>query len=127
MRNIFLTIIVLGSFNVFAQQIPNRLVDPNTPLYVFEFDEKIDKALYKKIQGITMITDFEILINGKKISFHSILIDDNQNLRVNTTRIKLEEIIKNDNTDKQPRFYIYFKKENRYYLTDYLIFRTIRD
>ncbi|MBF4508748.1 hypothetical protein IRZ83_18905 [Flavobacterium sp. JLP] len=125
MKNIFLTIIVLTGLNVFAQQIPNRLVNPNTPVYVFEFNTKIDEAVYNKIQGITMITDFKILINKNKVLFHSLGSDEK--LFVNINRSELEEIIKNDSRDKQTYFYVFIKNENKYYAVDHIRFRNTRD
>ncbi|URM35220.1 hypothetical protein [Flavobacterium anhuiense] len=126
MKNVFLIATIFIGLNMFAQEIPNRLIDPNKPIYSFEFDEKIDKAIYNKIQGVTVITDFEIALNGKKVSFYSIGIDENEKLFVNTTRQELEEIIKNDNINKQPCFFIFFKKENKYYAVDYML-RSIND
>lgn len=128
MKNIFLIIIISLGLNAFAQKIPNRLEDSTRPIYVFAFDEKIDRATYKKVQGITMIIDFEIIINKKKVSFHSLrpLMDRNEKLQVNTTRSELEEIIKNDNITKQPYFYIFVKSESKYYSVDYIMFRTIQ-
>ncbi|WP_131725782.1 hypothetical protein [Flavobacterium sp. Root420] len=127
-KNIFLIIIISLGLNAFAQKKPNRLEDSTRPIYVFAFNEKIDRATYKKVQGITMITDFEIVINKKKVSFHSPrpLMDRNEKLQVNTTRSELEEIIKNDNINKQPYFYIFVKSENKYYSADYIMFRTIQ-
>lgn len=127
-KNIFLIIIISLGLNAFAQKNPNRLEDSTRPIYVFAFNEKIDRATYKKVQGITMITDFEIVINKKKVSFHSPrpLMDRNEKLQVNTTRSELEEIIKNDNINKQPYFYIFVKSENKYYSADYIMFRTIQ-
>lgn len=125
MKNILIIVTIFIGLNIFAQEIPNRLVDSNRPIYVFKFDEKTDKAIYNKIQGITVITDFEIVLNGKKISFYSIKMNENENLFVNTTRQELEEIIKKDNANKQPSFFIFFKKENKYYAVDHLV-RTIR-
>lgn len=129
MKDIFLIIIILSGLNAFAQKIPNRLENsPTRPIYVFAFNEKIDEATYKKVQGVTLITDFEMLINKKKVSFHSSLplIDRNEKLQVNTTRSELEEIIKNDNINKHPYFYIFVKSENKYYSADYIMFRTIQ-
>lgn len=128
MKNIFLIIIILLGLNAFAQKIPNRLENSTRPIYVFAFNEKIDEAIYKKVQGIEMITDFKIVINKNKISFHCArpLTDKNKKLQVNTTRNELEEIIKNDDINKQPYFYIFFKSENKYYSADYIMFRTIQ-
>jgi len=74
-----------------------------------------------------MITNFDIVINNKKVSFYSPrpLMERNEKLQVNTTRSELEEIIKNDNINKQPYFYIFVKSENKYYSADYMI-RTIQ-
>jgi hypothetical protein len=126
MKNILIIVTIFIGINIFAQEIPNRLVDSNRPIYVFKFDEKTDKAIYNKIQGITVITDFEILLNRKKISFHTIVIDETEKLFVNTTRPELEEIVKKDNINKQPCFFIFFKKENKYYAVDYML-RSIND
>lgn len=127
MKNIFLIIIISLGLNAFAQKNPNRLEDSIRPIYVFSFNEKIDSATYKNVQGIKMITNFEIVLNNKKVSFYSPrpLMERNE-LQVNTTRSELEEIIKNDNINKQPYFYIFVKSENKYYSADYIMFRTIR-
>jgi len=127
MKNIFLIIIILLGLNAFAQKNPNRLEDSTRPIYVFSFNEKIDSATYKNVQGIKMITNFDIVINNKKVSFYSPrpLMERNEKLQVNTTRSELEEIIKNDNINKQPYFYIFVKSENKYYSADYMI-RTIQ-
>lgn len=69
MKSIFLIATIFIGLNIFAQGIPNRLVDSNRPIYVFKFDEKTDKAIYNKIQGITVITDFEIVLMERKYLF----------------------------------------------------------
>ena len=116
---------MLTSLKVLGQQTSSQLKNTKNPVYVFKYDKKIDEILYKKYAGKDTIVGFEILLNKEKVTFISFRINKNVKLKVNTTRKELEEIVKNDNINKQPSYYIYTKRKGIFYPVDHIVFRAI--
>ncbi|QOG01893.1 hypothetical protein [Flavobacterium sp. MDT1-60] len=119
MKKLFLLILALTSLTIFSQQ--------KDDIYVFKFNRKMDEITYRVKGDEQEISGFRILINKRKIFFSSSsLIVGNGKLEVNIDRNDLNNIIKNDNPNKQNVFYVFLEDQNQYYRVAY-IFRTIYD
>ncbi|WP_427873967.1 hypothetical protein [Flavobacterium sp. MMS24-S5] len=85
--------------------------------------KKTDNIIYKEIQGKPMLHYFEILLNNKKVDFYTFSIPESQKFKINTTRKELEEIVKNDNPEKQTKYCIYVKEQDCYYYANNMLIR----
>lgn len=98
----------------------------NETIYIFKFNKNTDEILYRTENGIQTISGFRILVNKKKIFFSSSPNRSDKKLNLNIDRVELDNIIKNDNPNKQLIFYVFLEEKNMYYNVAYM-FRTIYD
>ncbi|MGE8342672.1 MAG: hypothetical protein ACN6OI_16710 [Flavobacterium sp.] len=124
MKTILLAIIALAGLNLHAQENTNKLKNANRfAVHVFKFNKKNDNMVYEETQEKKTLLYFEILLNNKKVKFYTSSIPEIEEFKINTTRKELEEIVKNDNPEKQVKYCIYVKEQDSYYYANNMLIR----
>lgn len=112
MKKIFLILVMFFCLAVFSQ-------GPTVPV-IFEFNNKTDEIVFKEINSKKEVSGFKILLGKKKIFFSASQLSISNKKQINTSRENLIKTIEQDNFNKSSKYFIFLKKENKYYSIDHI-------